>query len=118
MTYSPRMHELSLCRAIVDTVTNRAAGRAVRSVHLSVGHFRQVVPDTLRFCWDLSVEHTDLAGCELVVDHIPALIICRDCGCQTTLDMPMLVCAGCDGTDVDLVSGEEFLIESIDVVRS
>ena len=27
----------------------------------------------------------------------------------------MLVCAACGGRDVDLVSGEEFLIESIEV---
>ena len=109
------MHELSLCSAIADTVREHTAGRRVERVTLQIGYLRQVVPDTLLFCWGFITDGTDLAGSELVVDHIPARISCRACGATTEIDRPILVCGSCDGTDVELISGDEFLVESIDV---
>jgi hydrogenase nickel incorporation protein HypA/HybF len=111
------MHELALCEAIVDSVTRHAVGQRVERVEVRIGHFRQVVPDSLQFSWELLTAGTDLAGCELAIDHVPAVISCRGCGQQTTLDAPILLCRGCDSSDVTLVSGEEFLIASIDRAR-
>ena len=112
------MHELSLCNAIATTVTDHAAGKRVAVVRLKVGHFRQVVPDTLQFCWTNTTLGGALDGARLDIIAIPAVIVCRDCKGATTLDEPILVCAGCDSTDVDMVSGEEFLIDSIDVTHA
>lgn len=108
------MHELSLCRAIADAVTDHADGRRVERVSIQVGHFRQVVPDTLVYCWGLHTDGTDLAGSQLDIAQVPAVIECA-CGERTMLTMPVLRCGTCEGVDVRLVSGEEFLIESIDV---
>lgn len=109
------MHELSLCNAIATTVADHSAGRRVERVRLRVGHFRQVVPDTLQFCWANTILGGPLDGAQLDIVAVPAVIVCRRCQGATTLDEPLLVCAGCDSTDVDMVSGEEFLIDSIDV---
>lgn len=108
------MHELSLCQAIVDTVTAHADGQHVERVEVRIGHFRQVVPDSLLFSWELLTADTDLAGCELIIDHVPAVITCRSCGQDSTLETPIMLCRSCDSSDVNLVSGEEFLIASID----
>ncbi|HMQ24719.1 MAG TPA: hydrogenase/urease maturation nickel metallochaperone HypA, partial [Acidimicrobiales bacterium] len=54
-------------------------------------------------------------GAELVVEDVPAVVRCRACGARTTLEWPVLVCATCDGRDVELVSGEELLVVAIDV---
>ena len=109
------MHELSLCSAIVDTVNDRASGRPVRRVRIRVGHYRQVVPDTMRFCWEMVTDGTPLSPCELEIEEVPAVVSCRSCGARTTLPDPILLCAECDGADVELVAGDELLIESIDV---
>ncbi len=106
-----------MCQAIADTVASHAAGRRVRRVDVRIGYLRQVVPDSLQFAWEVLTEGTDLAGCELAVEHVPAVIECGTCGERTTLDWPVLVCAHCDATDVTLRSGEEFLIASMDVVE-
>lgn len=109
------MHELSLCSAIADTVGERSAGRRVRAVKVRIGHYRQVVPDTLAYCWELVVADTPLAGAALEVEEVPAVVSCRACGEHTTLDMPILLCGSCDGADVVMVSGDELLLESIDL---
>ncbi len=112
------MHELSLCGAIVDVVTTHAGGRSVRQVNVKVGYLRQVVPDTLQFCWNATVAGTDLADTLLDVDYIPATIRCGSCSAVTTLHEPVLRCGTCAAADVELVTGEEFLVESIDLVAS
>lgn len=109
------MHELSICAAIAETVLKHAAGRPVERVRLRIGHFKQVVPDTLQFCWRLQTEHGPLRSASLDVTYVPATVHCSDCGSATTLPAPVLVCGSCDSRRVDLRTGEEFLIESIDV---
>lgn len=111
------MHELSLCGAIVDTVSEHAGGRAVERINVRIGHFRQVVPETLQFCWQMRVEGTAFHRTELLIDHVPATVECADCGRSTTLTQPVLQCGSCGGTNVELVTGEEFLIESIDLAK-
>lgn len=109
------MHELSLCSAIATSVDEHAGGRTVTSVRLRIGHFRQVVPDTLAFCWGLHTDGGPLAGSTLEIEEVPAVITCATCGAVTTLVHPILVCGSCGGRDVALTSGEEFLIDSIEV---
>jgi len=109
------VHELSLCQAIADTIGERGGGRELVRVSVRIGHLRQVVPDSLQFSWQLLTEGSDLDGCRLEVEYVAAVVRCRACEAETTLDMPILACGSCGGVDVELRSGEEFLIASIDV---
>ncbi len=112
------MHELALGQAIADAVVQHADGRPVERVLVRIGHLRQVVPDSLQFSWELLVDGTELDGCALEIEHVPAVVACRTCGAETTLDLPVMACAGCGGLDVELRSGEEFLIVAIDVTQA
>ena len=112
------MHELSICRSIMDIVSRHAAGREVRAVHLQVGQLRQIVPDTLVYCWGLMNSDSPLAGSTLEVESIPAALRCRACAASTTITAPVLVCGSCSGTDVEIVSGEEFLITTLDLAEA
>ncbi len=60
-------------------------------VTVRIGHLRQVVPDALQFGWEVLTDATDLKGCALVIEQVPAVVECRECGARTTLDMPILV---------------------------
>ena len=111
------MHELSLAKAVADTVTEHAAGRPVSRVLVRIGHLRQVVPDSLSFCWEMVTEGTTLADCRLDIEHVPAVALCGACGERTTLERPVVVCGACGGRDAILESGEEFLVDSIDVME-
>ena len=111
------MHELSLCQAIADAADGRADGRHVSRVTVRIGHLRQVVPDSMLFAWELLTDNTTLAGSELDIEHVPAVIECSGCGEQTTLDAPLMICGSCDGTDVRVVRGDELLLVSLDVTE-
>lgn len=110
------MHELSLCQAIAGVVKPHAAGRRVDVVRVKVGALRQVVPDTLSFCWTLVRDHEGMEGAELELELVPAEVACRACGAQSTIESRWSVCCPqCDSADVAVVRGEEFLVTSVDV---
>ena len=109
------MHELSICSSIVGIVREHAAGREVRTVHVRIGAMRQIVADTLIYCWSLVTEDSDLDGAQLDVERIPAKIRCADCDHEQVLEELAMVCSSCSGQAVDLVEGDEFLITSLDL---
>jgi hydrogenase nickel incorporation protein HypA/HybF len=113
------MHELSLCRTIFTIVERTAAGRKVETIHVQVGRLRQVVPDTLGYCWGLLSESTPLAGSVLEVESIPAVVACSHCQAHTPLtDALIVMCGSCGAADVAVVSGEEFLLTTLDLVSA
>lgn len=109
------MHELAVCEAIAGTVRDRAGDGNPRVVRVRIGYLRQVVPDSLVFSWEMVTAGTDLEGCDLAVDYIPAVVACPACGARTTLCAPVLLCGSCDSADVELISGNEFDLASFDV---
>ncbi|MGD9960696.1 hydrogenase maturation nickel metallochaperone HypA [Nocardioides sp.] len=110
------MHELSLCRSIYGIVDKARDSRSVATVHLQVGQLRQVVPDTLCYCWSMITEASPLAGSELEIDHVPVRLDCRACGERTTVEhVLVLTCASCSSGDISLHTGEEFMVTSIDL---
>jgi hydrogenase nickel incorporation protein HypA/HybF len=110
------MHELSICGSIADIVTRRAGGRPVKVINVRAGQLRQVVPDTLVYCWGLVSAETSLAGSRISVESVPARIRCRSCAHVTDVGAVLVfACGGCGGFDAEVVSGEEFLITSIEL---
>ena len=108
------MHELSVSSAVLDTVLKHAAGRRVTVVSLRIGHLRQVVPDSLAFYFEHVARGTLAEGARLEQELIAARLRCA-CGHEWELDAIDFRCSACGAADVTVVSGEEFLVESIDV---
>jgi hydrogenase nickel incorporation protein HypA/HybF len=110
------MHELSLSGAIVNTVVKHAAGRPVSVVSMRIGALRQVVPDTLEFYFEFVSRGTVCEGARLEQELIPARLRCVSCEREWEIDMPIFMCPDCCSSgSVQVASGEEFEVESIEV---
>jgi hydrogenase nickel incorporation protein HypA/HybF len=109
------MHELSIAQAIADLATRHAAGRRVVKVEVRVGHLRQVVPSSLEFAFDLVCQGTALHGAELVIEHVPAAGYCSRCGADSVLEGLPLRCGACGALDLDLLAGEELLVDALEL---
>jgi hydrogenase nickel incorporation protein HypA/HybF len=109
------MHELSIAEAVVAIAERHAAGRPVTKVELRVGHLRQVVPSALEFAFQLVAQGTVLDGAELAIEDVPARGRCRDCGAETTLTGFPLACSACGSLDLELLAGEELLVDSLEL---
>jgi hydrogenase nickel incorporation protein HypA/HybF len=111
------MHELSIADAIVRIACTHAGERQIETVEIKVGHLRQVVPDSLAFAFTLVAEGTVAEGAELVMDVVPAAGVCRACGVESELPGFPLACARCGGLDIELVRGEELLVDTLTMVE-
>ncbi len=112
------MHELAIAQSVVAVADRHARGRRVASVQLKVGHLRQVVPSALTFAFELVAEGTALDGAELEIEVVPAAGACRECGAETFLPDFPLCCASCGGYDIDVTSGEELLVDSLELAET
>ncbi len=109
-----RVHELSIAQSVVQAVTERAGDRKVLVVRLTVGRLSGVVPDALRFSFDLVTEGTTAQGALLEIDEPQGLASCRSCASEFMLRDLILLC-GCGSADVRVLSGNELLVQSMEV---
>ena len=80
------MHELAISQSVVDAVLARTGDARVTVVRLDVGRLSGVVPDALRFCFDLVADGTPLAGAELRIAEPPGRARCATCGADFGLE--------------------------------
>jgi len=109
------MHELSIAEAMVRIACDHAGGRSVTRVEVRIGHLRQVVPDALEFAFELVAQGTPAEGAALAIEHVPAEGVCAACGARTVLDGFPLQCAACGGLQLELLRGEELLVDAIEL---
>jgi hydrogenase nickel incorporation protein HypA/HybF len=110
------VHELSLSSAILETAVRHADGRKVNCVEVTMGALRQVVKSSLEFYFEIVSRDTVCEGARLECNEIEARVKCNDCNAAAwTLDQPIFRCPECGGSNVEVLSGTEFLVESIDV---
>jgi hydrogenase nickel incorporation protein HypA/HybF len=112
------MHELSLSTGILETVLRHADGRKVTGVQLTIGTMRQVVPESLTFYFEIVSRDTEAEGAELEMEIVPARLRCRSCGSEWEPEFADFRCSGCAAAEVEVLSGTEFEVESIDVEQT
>ena len=109
------MHELSLTSAIVKTVVRHAEGRRVSVVNVRVGRMRQVVPETLAFYFGFVARDTVCEGARLELEIVEARLRCCACHHVWAIERREFRCPACSGAGVEVASGNELEVESIEV---
>jgi hydrogenase nickel incorporation protein HypA/HybF len=112
------MHELAITQSIVEAIVAKLGDTPVLGVRLEIGRLAGVVPDSIRFCFDLVTEGTPMAGAWLEISEPPGRAACRDCTEVSDVDSLIVLCPKCGSADVEVLSGRELRIESVEVNRS
>ena len=115
------MHEMGIALQIVEIATaslpvDLGAAR-VTKVNLKVGKLAAVVPESLRFCFSVAVKDSPLENAILAIEEIPVVARCKDCHAQWTINEPVFICKTCQSGSLEILSGRELDIESIEVVE-
>ena len=113
------MHEMGIAMQIIEVagaaVPADMAGIKIERVNLKIGRLSSVVPESLRFCFEIVAKDTPFHEAELVIEDIPVVIRCNDCRTLSTLNEPVFECRKCNSSSVDIISGRELDIDSIEV---
>ena len=115
------MHELSVCMALLDQVTaiaeERDASRVTR-VELTVGPLSGIEIDLLETAWPIASAGTLADEAAFVVTSTPVVVQCNACGAETSAQSNRLVCGQCGSHQTRVVSGEEMILQRLELETS
>ncbi len=109
------MHELSIATAVLNTALRHAGDRPVTAVGVRAGRLRQVVPESLRFYFEVVARDTVCEGARLEVIEVPVRMRCGECRKEWEPEWPLFRCPDCASANVSVLAGEELEVEYIEV---
>jgi hydrogenase nickel incorporation protein HypA/HybF len=108
------VHELSITESVVATVSEHEGDIPVLSLTLEIGALSGVVPDAVRFCFELCAVGTPCEGARLEIVGTPGRAHCRDCGVDVELPDPIALCP-CGSADLDITDGLQLRITRLEI---
>ena len=112
------MHELSIAHEIVKSVTQSMSeypDARVDSITLSIGEYSGIDPDSLIFAFPIAAEDTPAQGAELIIKTVTPAVKCNECGAGP-VDSAVMRCPRCGSINVELLTGRELEITSMDLI--
>jgi hydrogenase nickel incorporation protein HypA/HybF len=112
------MHELSVTQGMLDIAVEKAKenhAKRVSAINLVIGEMSSIVDDCVQFYFDLLSKDTIAASAKLNFKRIPMQVRCRQCGKEFIPEKAEWTCPGCSQWDAEVIAGQEFYIESIEV---
>jgi hydrogenase nickel incorporation protein HypA/HybF len=108
------VHELGLCSSIVDAIERRAGERPVARVRVRVGRLHHVHPEAFDQSFAIAAMGTvaEEAAAELVL--LPVIAHCGGCAATWDSDEVPVACPTCGGVEIELLGGDELVLESIE----
>jgi len=112
------MHELGVTENIVNislTKAGEAQAKKVIRINLVVGELSGFVPDCIQFYFDFLSKDTIAQGAVLHFESVPAQLRCRNCSMIFQPQDTLWSCPECGGQSVEIFTGRELYIESMEV---
>ena len=115
------MHELTLLYGVaekVGQVVKENGLERVDAVVLEVGEATTVIPEFLQDGYSVISDDFDyLRGSELIINVIPAVGRCRDCGREYPVTASRGVCPYCGSSARDITEGTDFFIKEVRIME-
>jgi hydrogenase nickel incorporation protein HypA/HybF len=108
------MHELSITQSVVEICAERAGGAAVKRVTLEVGELAAIMPEAIRFCFDVCAAGTVVEGAELEIVQIAGRGRCRACGLESAMSSYLARCA-CGTAGLECIRGDRLIVKTMEM---
>lgn len=113
------MHEVDMTKALIQTVQqwweSQEEKPKILAVHLVVGQFTSVEPDSLLFAFEVETQDSFLAGAKLVIKETPLIAFCHNCQREYSPTIGLMYgCPDCRAPMEDIRSGRELKIDYIE----
>jgi len=113
------MHEMGIAteivRIVAESIPPDMTGSKVARVNLKVGRLAAVVPQSLRFCFDIVAKETPVEGARLDIQEVAVMARCNDCDHSWEIGEPVFSCPKCQSSSIEMLSGRELDIDSIEL---
>ena len=112
------MHELSITQNILSIALEKAdaaKAKQISKINLVIGELSGVVDDCVEFYFGFLSKDTIAAQASLSFRHPPTSLRCRNCDNLFTPEDIDWTCPNCRKQEIEIVSGRELYMESIEV---
>jgi hydrogenase nickel incorporation protein HypA/HybF len=109
------VHEFGVAAGVLEAVDARAAGRRVSAVRLHVGALQRLDRAVFDQAFAMIAEGGPADGASVDVVEVAVEVRCRDCATEASAPELVTTCPGCAGHDLDLVHGDDLVLESITI---
>ena len=109
------MHEMGLAQGILEIALEASRGEKVRRIDLIVGRGQMVKTDSLEFSFRLIAAGTLAANANFTMKEIPIRVRCNRCRAERETDLPPFNCRECGASEVEIISGDEFLVDAVEL---
>lgn len=115
------MHELSVAQALVEqieAIVREQQAEAATAFRLRIGPLAGVVPELLASALPLAAAGSRLEHARIDFVEAPVRVRCQSCGAETEAAMNRLLCGACGDWHTQLISGDELILESVELQLS
>lgn len=115
---SKTVHELVIAQSILTTLEREASRQnlpAVKAVGVRIGTLSDIVPDALRFNFEVIKQDTPFAQTDLIIESVSMKAQCTACQHEFEVKSLLFVCPSCDSGQVRMTQGEELDIAYLEV---
>jgi hydrogenase nickel incorporation protein HypA/HybF len=112
------MHEMSIALSIVEAVDAKARQEGagmISAIDLLIGKLAGIEPESLKFCFSAAAKWTLAEDAVLVIEEPEGVGECGECGMRFPVNFYYAECPECRSLRITIVSGEEFLIQSMTI---
>lgn len=112
------MHELSVCLSLLQQVEKIARERnagAIDRIVIKLGPLSGIEPELLRKAYPLAAIGTVASHAELIIDDAAVVVRCSACGAESQVPSNRLLCAQCGDFRTRLVSGDEMILQRVEL---
>lgn len=112
------MHEYSIAESLIRLIAGQAsqAGRRrVVSARVLIGKMTSVVPANLQFYFEMLPKPATMKDMVLSFEEVPLVVRCEECNEKWEPEAPMFLCTKCGSTKVEILSGRELTLQSIEI---
>lgn len=109
------MHELSITESVIATVSEHAGDSPVLVLTLEIGALSGVVPDSVRFCFELCAQGTPCQDARLDIVDIPGRARCRDCGADDIELLDTIALCPCGSANLEVTGGQQLKIKHLEI---
>ena len=108
-------HEVGLAEDILRKVLRLAGSKGLKVVAraaISVGEFYLARPEQIKHSFGMVSKGTPAEGAKLNITISPLRARCSSC--KKEFDLSSQKCPSCGGVGIEIVSGKELLVESVE----
>ena len=113
------MHELSVCQALlgqVETIARQHGAKEVAKIVLHIGPLAGVESRLLQEAFPIASAGSIAETAELDIKTLPIKVRCTLCGSESEATANRLLCAACGDWHTQLISGDEMLLASMEML--